>query len=74
MRLTRKHDDPGCHDATCPAIWDTDDPQLIGVQGSTLTDPQALTDLGQIPGHEQVVLIPRRLLESWSDDRGSSQA
>ncbi len=32
MQFTRKHS--GCNDGTCPAIWDTDDPDLIGVQGA----------------------------------------
>ncbi len=63
VHITRKYGT--CNDGTCPAIWDTDDPELIGVQGTTLTDPQAVADLGRIPGHEQVVLIPRDLLESY---------
>jgi len=62
VHFTRIHRD--CNDGTCPAILDTDDPALIGVQGAVLTDPQARSEL-QIPGHEQVVLIPRRLLETY---------
>ena len=64
MRLTRKHGD--CDDGTCPAIWDTDDPQLVAVQGAILTDPQACADLGEIPAHEQVVLLPRKILDSYA--------
>jgi hypothetical protein len=67
MQLTRKFGT--CNDGTCPAIWDTDDPTLIGVQGSVLTDAQARSDLGQIPSHEQVVLIPRNLLENYVKER-----
>ena len=63
MRLTRKF--PGCDDGTCPAIWDTDDPQLVAVQGAILTDPEARADLGQVPAHEQVVLLPRVLIEGY---------
>ena len=63
MHFTRIHRD--CNDGTCPAILDTDDPALIGVQGTTLTDPQALADLGSIPSHEQVILIPRSLLAAY---------
>jgi hypothetical protein len=65
MRLTRKHGD-GCNDGTCPAIYDTDDPELVAVQGSTLIDREALADLGPIPGHEQVVLLPRALLDGYA--------
>jgi hypothetical protein len=64
MRLTHKHGD-GCNDGTCPAIYDTDDPAVVGVQGSVLTDPAALADLGRIPGDEQVVLLPRDLLMGY---------
>ena len=64
MRLTRKHGD--CDDGTCPAIWDTDDQQLVAVQGAILTDPQARVDLGEIPAHEQVVLLPRKILDSYA--------
>jgi hypothetical protein len=64
VQFTRKHSD--CNDGTCPAIWDTDDPELVGVQG-TLTD--ARSGLGQVPPHEQVVLIPRHLLESYLKER-----
>lgn len=67
MRLTRKTGD--CDDGTCPAIWDTDDPQFVAVQGATLTDPEARADLGQIPAHEQVVLLPRALLERYGKSR-----
>jgi hypothetical protein len=67
MRLTRKTGD--CDDGTCPAIWDTDDPELIAVQGAALTDPDARADLGQIPAHEQVVLLPRALLEKYGRNR-----
>jgi len=64
MHLTRKHGD--CDDGTCPAIWDTDDPQLVAVQGAILTDPQARADLGGIPAHEQVVLLPRKILDGYA--------
>jgi hypothetical protein len=61
MRITRRH--RGCDDGTCPAIYDTDDPEMVGVQGAKLTEP--LGGLGEVPGHETVVLIPRSLLASW---------
>ena len=60
MRFTRKHSD--CNDGTCPAIWDTDDPALVGVQGAvTPVRPPG----PPVPPHEQVVLIPRELLDSY---------
>ena len=60
MRFTRKHSD--CNDGTCPAIWDTDDPALVGVQGAvTPVWPPG----PPVPPGEQVVLIPRELLDSY---------
>jgi hypothetical protein len=64
MRITRKYDNE-CSDGTCPAIFDTDDPETVAFQGATLTDAQALRDVGQVPAHEGVVLLPRRLFESY---------
>jgi hypothetical protein len=64
MRITRKYDNE-CSDGTCPAIFDTDDPETVAFQGATLTDTQALRDVGQVPPHEGVVLLPRRLFESY---------
>ena len=63
MRLTRKSG--GCDDGTCPAIYDTDDPELVAVQGAILVDPQARADAGHVPAHEQVVLLPRAILDGY---------
>jgi len=63
MRITRKHGE--CSDGTCPAVYDTDDPEMVGVQGAILADVQALADIGEIPAHESVVLLPRSLFESY---------
>jgi hypothetical protein len=66
MRLTRKL--AGCDDGTCPAVWATDDPELVAVRGTALTDAAALSDAGPGGAHEQVVLLPRAILEAY---RGS---
>ena len=63
MRLTRKL--AGCDDGTCPAMWDTDDPELVAVRGAILTDAEALADAGPGAAHEQVVLVPRAYLEGY---------
>ncbi len=63
MHITARHS--GCSDATCPAIFDTDDPGTVGVQGTILTDAQALREIGDVPPHETVVLVPRSLFESY---------
>jgi hypothetical protein len=62
-RVTNRHRDRDCHDAACPTVWDTDDPATVAVQGTL--PAAALAGLGEVPGHEGVVLVPRSLLESW---------
>jgi len=66
MRIIRNGAGGGCSDGTCPEIYDTDDPAVIAVQGTVLTDARALADIGEVPGHESVVLIPRSLLEGYA--------
>ena len=41
----------------------------MAVQGSALTDPEAGADLGDIPAHEEVVVLPWSLLESYARKR-----
>lgn len=67
MRLTKKHGD--CDDGTCPAMWDTDDPELVAIRGAVLTDAEALADAGPGAAHERVVLLPRSILESYRSGR-----
>ena len=38
-------------------------------KGAALTDPEARADLGQVPAHEQVVLLPRAILEGYGRTR-----
>lgn len=66
MHLTRKLS--GCDDGTCPAVWATDDPDLVAVQGAVLTDATSLAEAGPIPAHERIVLVPRAILDDY---RGS---
>jgi hypothetical protein len=54
----------GCEDGNCPGVSDVIDDGLedmAAVQGSTLTG------LAGIPGHESVVLVPRRILLEYAD-------
>jgi hypothetical protein len=63
MHITGTH--RGCADGTCPAVHDTDYPGILAIQGTTLTDADALADVGEVPGHETVVLLPRSLFDSY---------
>lgn len=50
----------GCEDKSCPAVWETSDPDLLAVRGDSTPAPA-----GTAPG-EQVVLVPRAMLANIS--------
>ena len=62
-RITRKISD--CEDRTCPALWETDDPELTGIQG-TLPAGDDLQAAGEIPAHEGILFVPTALLRDWA--------
>jgi hypothetical protein len=62
-RITRKISD--CEDRTCPALWETDDPELTGIQG-TLPAGDDLQAADEIPAHEGILFVPTALLRAWA--------
>jgi acetyltransferase-like isoleucine patch superfamily enzyme len=52
----------GCSGGTCPAVFETDRGTYV-VQGSVVTDPDALAAL-DLPAHETAVEVPASLLAS----------
>ena len=54
-----------CNNGPCPNVFDTDEDDLVAVQGTSLTDPEALAQLDRMPRHESVVLVPRSLLVEY---------
>jgi hypothetical protein len=61
MPLTTKHDYSGCSEGPC-AVWETDDPALLGVQGVLTEPPEPLPAHEQ---HERIVLVRRDMLERF---------
>jgi hypothetical protein len=59
MHLTKL---AGCSGGTCPAVYATDRGTFV-VQGSVVTDPEALAALN-LPEHEAAVEVPASLLAS----------
>jgi len=59
MRLVKL---AGCSGGTCPAVFATDRETYV-VQGSIVTDPEALAALN-LPAHETAVEVPASLLVS----------
>jgi hypothetical protein len=63
VHLTRKL--KGCEDRHCPAVWETSDPEMVAVQGARMA-PGSVTAAGDVPAHEDFVVIPRAILASIS--------
>jgi hypothetical protein len=59
MKLTKL---AGCSGGTCPAVFETDRGTIV-VQGSKVTDPEALAAI-ELPAYETLVEIPAELLAS----------
>ena len=66
MQLTKKIAG-GCDNGPCPAVYETDDPAVLAVQGARLASDAELALAGPIPAHETLVLVPRAMLTGLSD-------
>lgn len=56
-----------CENGPCPNVFDYEPaPGMAAVQGIQLTDPDALAQLKDMPGHESIVLVPRTLLIEYA--------
>lgn len=49
---------------SCPTLYETDTGEIV-VQGSKLTDPEAISQLRDVLPGEDFVVVPRSLLESF---------
>jgi len=50
-----------------PTIYDNGDTYVI--QGWKITSPAVLAELGQIPDHETVIEIPKRMMQFFPEVR-----
>ena len=59
--------DPQSGKDDCPTLFATDrtDRETFLVQGWKVTDRDALTDVGTVPGHEDIVEVPVEILEMY---------
>lgn len=65
LKLTSRT--PECPDWNCPDLYDYEpEPEMVAVRGPTLTDPEARGEIADMPGHEDVVLVPRDLILDWA--------
>lgn len=52
--------DPNSESTNSPTIWDDGDNYVI--QGWRVTDPADLAAIGDVPAHETLVRIPKRMM------------
>ncbi|RCG32011.1 hypothetical protein DQ384_05575 [Sphaerisporangium album] len=45
-----------------PTLWDTDGDEYV-IQGFTVTDAEALADIGAVPDGELIIRVPKRLMD-----------
>jgi len=67
MRAQFLGKDPESPDKNSPTLFATDrtDRRTFLVQGWKVTDTDALADVGDIPGHEDIVEVPVEILEMY---------
>lgn len=63
--------DPNSPINNSPTIWDNGDSYVI--QGWRIADPDVLREIGEIPDHETVLEIPKRMMQFFPEvsDGGS---
>lgn len=67
--------DPNSDHGSSPTIWDDGDSYVI--QGWRVDDGAALAEIGDVPAHETVVRIPKRMMQFFPEvngGRGGSSA
>ncbi|WKX70210.1 hypothetical protein [Streptomyces sp. XD-27] len=60
--------DPESPNGGSPTVWDDGDSYVI--QGWRIADQTVLAEVGDIPGHETVVRIPKRMMQFFPEVNG----
>ncbi|TCP43852.1 hypothetical protein EV191_1206 [Tamaricihabitans halophyticus] len=60
--------DPESQEGQSPTLFGTDRTERVTciVQGWRVTDPQALSDIGEVPDHETLVEVPEEVLKYYA--------
>ena len=64
--------DPDSGHLQSPTVWDDGDCYVI--QGWRITNPAELAEIGEIPAHETVVRIPKRMMQFFPEVSGARNA
>jgi hypothetical protein len=63
--------DPDTGYGGSPTVWDDGDCYVI--QGWRITDEQTLAEIGDVPAHETVVRIPKRMMQFFPEVSDAGQ-
>ncbi|MEU8003515.1 hypothetical protein AB0B66_20350 [Catellatospora sp. NPDC049111] len=64
--------DPDSQTDNSPTVWDNGDSYVI--QGWRITDPAVLGEVGDVPAHETVLEIPKRMMQFFPEVGASGGA
>ncbi|WP_432992996.1 hypothetical protein [Dactylosporangium sp. CA-233914] len=64
--------DPASDGGQSPTVWD--DGETYVVQGWRVDDPATLAEVGDVPPHETLIRIPKRLMNIFPEVRGGHGA
>ena len=70
MALTFLGKDPHSENNGSPTVWDDGDSYVI--QGCCITDAATLAEVGEIPAHEAVLRIPKRMMQFFPEVESGS--
>ncbi|MFF5715574.1 hypothetical protein [Streptomyces buecherae] len=66
MRFLGK--DPESPEGKSATVWDDEDSYVI--QGLRVTDDRSLATVGEVPAHETLVRIPKRMMQFFPEVNG----
>lgn len=62
--------DPDSEHGGSPTVWEDGDTYVV--QGWRITDGATLAEVGDVPAHETVIRIPKRLMTVFPEVNGGS--
>jgi hypothetical protein len=64
--------DPDSDQGQSPTVWEDGDSYVV--QGWRITDAATLAEVGDVPAHEAVVRIPKRLMPVFPEVSGGGRS
>lgn len=64
--------DPSSDGGQSPTVWEDEDTYVV--QGWRVDDPATLAEVGDVPAHETLIRIPKRLMPAFPEVNGEHGA